>query len=365
MKTVNESFLWNCWYAAAWENEIEDGKALARTFLEKPIVIFRGESGGYTALDNRCCHRAAPLSSGRIEGDCIRCMYHGMKYDTTGKCVEIPGQDKISDVHRVHSYPIVEKGHLLWIWMGDPERADENDIPHYEPLDDPNWVGLPRECYLNYDANWLLIMDNLADFSHLAFVHTNTLGGSEDYALSSEQQVDRLPNGFEFTRVHENDDPPPYHAKVTPLGPDTPVDRRNKVTLLTPGVFFMETIFSPVGWDPDSGDMEGVTQYRNCQYMTPESRTKAHFFWNYLRDYRRDEPEVSQSLQDSMLEGFFEDKVIIEEQQKLLEAGEDFQARGLASDSALAHFRKVWREMIEEERKTYPPEPEPTKNPIL
>jgi vanillate O-demethylase monooxygenase subunit len=138
MKTVNESFLWNCWYAAAWENEIEDGKALARTFLEKPIVIFRGESGGYTALDNRCCHRAAPLSSGRIEGDCIRCMYHGMKYDTTGKCVEIPGQDKISDVHRVHSYPIVEKGHLLWIWMGDPERADENDIPHYEPLDDPN-----------------------------------------------------------------------------------------------------------------------------------------------------------------------------------------------------------------------------------
>lgn len=360
----NDMFLWNCWYAAAWENEVAEGAALARTFLEKPVVIYRGASGRYVALDDRCCHRAAPLSKGRIEGDCIRCMYHGMVYDAAGACVEIPGQDRISPVHQVRSYPIVEKGRLLWIWMGDPDLANEADILHYQPLDDPAWTGLPQECYLHYDANWLLIVDNLADFSHLAFVHTNTLGGSEEYAFSTAQEVEKLPNGFQFTRWHKNGPPPPYHRKVTPYG-DSNVDRRNVVQMFTPGVFFMESAFAPVGWDPDSGDMEGVTQYRNCQYMTPETRGKAHFFWNYLRDFRPDEEEVSLSLQDSMMEGFLEDKVIIEAQQKLLELEDPFHPRGLASDSALSHFRRVWREKIAEERKTYAPTPQPAKHPIL
>lgn len=364
MIEAKDMFLWNCWYAAAWENEIEEGKALARTFLEKPVVIFRGESGKYVALDNRCCHRAAPLSQGRIEGDCLRCMYHGMLYDAGGICVEIPGQDRISPLHKVRSYPIVEKGRLLWIWMGDPELADEADIHHYQPLDDPAWVGLPKECYLHYDANWLLIVDNLADFSHLAFVHTNTLGGSEDYAFSTAQEVEKLANGFQFTRWHKDGPAPPYHKKVTPHG-DASVDRRNIVQMFTPGVFFMESAFAPVGWDPDSGSLEGVREYRNCQYMTPETCSTTHFFWNYLRNFALDENEISRSLQDSLLEGFYEDKVIIEAQQKLLELEDPFLSRGLASDSALAQFRRVWREKIAEERKTYPPVLEPIKNPIL
>ena len=84
------------------------------------------------------------------------------------------GQAKISPNHRVRSYPLVDRGGMLWIWMGQPEQARVEDIPHFEPLEDPDWCGLPKRCYLHYDANWMLIVDNLADFSHLAFVHTNT-----------------------------------------------------------------------------------------------------------------------------------------------------------------------------------------------
>src|SRR5450759_1471916 len=69
-------FLRNSWYVAAWDHELIDGKKLARTILEQPIVLYRGASGQVVALDDRCCHRAAPLSMGRIEGDDIRCMYH-------------------------------------------------------------------------------------------------------------------------------------------------------------------------------------------------------------------------------------------------------------------------------------------------
>src|SRR5665213_2978973 len=81
LMTDDGIFLRNSWYVAGWNHELIDGKNLARTILERPIVLYRGESGKIVALDDRCGHRAAPLSMGRIEGDDIRCMYHGMKFD--------------------------------------------------------------------------------------------------------------------------------------------------------------------------------------------------------------------------------------------------------------------------------------------
>jgi len=365
MKDTTDMFLWNCWYAAAWDYEVADGVKLARTFLEKPVVIYRGESGQYVALDDRCCHRAAPLSLGRIEGDCIRCMYHGMKYDSNGICIEIPGQDRVSSTHRVRKFPLVEKGRLLWIWMGDPDLADPDDILDYEPLSSPDWVGHPKPAYLHYDANWLLIVDNLADFTHLAFVHAKTLGGSEEYAYASTpQEIERLDRGFGFARWHMDSAPPPYHSKVSPEG-TTQVDRCNTVRMLIPGIFFMETVFAPVGWDQDGGDMTNVREYRNCQYMTPETRATTHFFWDYLRNFRQDEEEVSISLRDSLLAGFYEDKILIEAQQGLLEIDDPFQPRFLQADAGMSHFRQSLQRLISEERKTYPPDRKPIKNQIL
>ena len=90
-----EAFLSDCWYVAAWDHELIDGRLLARTILDKPVVIYKGDSGRIVALDDRCCHRGALLSKGRVEGDCLRCMYHGLKFDATGRCVQIPGQDNI------------------------------------------------------------------------------------------------------------------------------------------------------------------------------------------------------------------------------------------------------------------------------
>ena len=72
-------YLKNCWYVAAWSHEIRC-EPMARTLLNLPIVLYRDTKDNVVALDDRCCHRAAPLSLGRIEGDCIRCMYHGLKY---------------------------------------------------------------------------------------------------------------------------------------------------------------------------------------------------------------------------------------------------------------------------------------------
>ena len=345
MSDSEQIFLKNCWYVAAWDHELLDGKKLARTILEKPVVLYRGESGRYVALDDRCCHRAAPLSMGRIEGDCIRCMYHGLKFDETGMCIQIPGQDRIPKTMKVVSYPVEERSHLIWIWMGDPALANPDLIVDYEPMGSPDWRGLP--AYLHYDANWLLIVDNLSDFAHLAFVHTNTLGGSEEYAYETKHiDIERLENGFRVERWHKDSEAPPYHKRVI-ADKDAKVDRRNIAEMLIPGIFLMETMFAPAGSSDYS--LDSTRQYRNCQYMTPETRSTTHFFWNYLHNSNIDDPNIAISLRDSLFEGFYEDKAIIEAQQVILDNDPEFRLRVLAADAPLTHFRQVLKKKIAQE----------------
>src|SRR5215470_14964414 len=117
-------FLKNCWYVAAWDYELIDGKLLARTLLNEHVLLYRGDSGEVHALNDRCPHRGALLSQGRREGDAVRCMYHGIKFHGTGKCVQIPGQDMIPPKVRVPGYPIEQRGPFILVWMGDPAKAD-------------------------------------------------------------------------------------------------------------------------------------------------------------------------------------------------------------------------------------------------
>jgi vanillate O-demethylase monooxygenase subunit len=98
-----EEFIENAWYVAAWDHEIGPDALFARTLLGKPLLFYRREDGGVVAMDDRCCHRAAPLSIGRKEGDCVRCLYHGLKFDFQGVCVEMPGQERIPPMARVRT----------------------------------------------------------------------------------------------------------------------------------------------------------------------------------------------------------------------------------------------------------------------
>lgn len=345
--SASEPWLLDCWYVAAWDYELIDGKLLARTLLGQPVVIYKGDSGKVVALDDRCCHRGAQLSKGRREGDDLRCMYHGLKFEPGGKCIQIPGQDNIPPKLGVRSYPVVERDHLIWIWMGDAKKADPAKILDFPYLRDPAWRGKPD--YLHYDANYLLIVDNLSDFAHLAFVHTKTLGGSEEYAFKSKPTaIERLDDGFRVERWHMGSDAPPFHKKVDRAA--TKVDRRNIARMYVPGIFFMETLFSPAGTGAEKGNLSGAKQYRNCQFFTPETAKSTHFFWDYLHDYDLHDPTVAQSLNLSMIEGFMEDKAIIEGQQRMLDADPAFQMNAIVADAPLVHFRRTLARRIAEER---------------
>ena len=132
-------FLENFWYAAGWSDEITSAP-LARRILDRPVALFRTEGGKAAAFDDCCPHRMVPLSRGRVEGETLRCGYHGLRFDCSGKCVEIPGQASIPPRAKVLSYPLVERWKLAWIWMGDPAKADPALIPELPWLGSPEWV---------------------------------------------------------------------------------------------------------------------------------------------------------------------------------------------------------------------------------
>jgi len=193
---------------------------------------------------------------------------------------------------------------------------------------------------------------------------TKELSPSAASSIKRWLTIDEVEGGFGFERWHKDAPPPPYHARVSPEG-DQKVDRCNLVKMLLPGIFFMETLFTPAGKDAEDPDNNKVRRYRNCQYMTPETRSTSHFFWNYLRDYGHDDVAISESLQSALLEGFMEDKVLIEGQQKLLQIDEPFQPRALAADSLFMHFRHELERRIKEERKYWPPDEAKIRNPLL
>ena len=340
-------FLKNCWYVAAWSYELIDGKLLARTICDQPIVFYKSETGKVVALEDRCCHRGAKLSKGRREGECLRCMYHGLKFDADGMCIQIPGQDTIPPKLGVRSFPVLERDQLIWVWMGEKEKADPAKIVDFPYLRDTGWRGVPD--YLHYNANYLFIVDNLSDFAHLAFVHTNTLGGSEEYAYKTKPaEIEKEDWGFRVRRGHMNAAPPPFHKKV--VRNDEPVDRWNIGTMYIPGIFFLETGFSPAGMGVNGSVSNSAKQYRNCQFITPETERTTHFFWNYLHNYDLHDPNIARSLHDSMVEGFMEDKAIIEDQQTVVDADPDFKMLAIRADAPLAHFRWTLNKKIAEEQ---------------
>src|SRR6185369_412886 len=133
------NYLRDAWYVAAWSQELEEGKPLAVSVLGEPVVLWRSADDIH-ALEDRCVHRLAPLSLGRCEGHRLRCMYHGFLYGTDGVVQEIPGQPVIPPTARVRAYPVVDRHSWIWVWMGDPARADASLIPPAVGFDEPEWI---------------------------------------------------------------------------------------------------------------------------------------------------------------------------------------------------------------------------------
>jgi len=213
-------FVRNAWYVAAWDHEITR-KMTRRVLLDEPILLFRRDDGVAVALEDRCCHRQAPLSMGKLVGNVVKCPYHGLEFDSSGKCVKVPSQDLVPASARVRAYPLVEKNHWLWIWMGEPAKADPKLIEDFHWMDDPAWRYGGN--YLHVESSYLLLVENLLDTTHLPFLHPTTLG--TDSFARSEFEVKREGDRITVGRYLMNELPAPFHKQMGGFPDGMKVDR--------------------------------------------------------------------------------------------------------------------------------------------
>jgi len=337
-------FIKNTWYVAAWDTEVTKEGLFSRTIIGVPVLMYRKEDGSITALEDRCCHRGAPLSVGRREGDCVRCMYHGLKFDSAGQCIEAPAQQRIPIQAKVRTFPIVERHRWVWVWMGNPEKADPSLIPDTQWLDHPEWRSL--DGYIHYDVNYLLICDNLLDFSHLPFVHPTTLGGDAAYA-AAQPKVERIDGGVRITRWAMNVEPPPFATAVKDWGGK--VDRWNIYNFTIPAILLMDSGMAPAATGAQEGNREGAIEFRGCQAITPETENSTHYFFAHPHNFSIDKPEVTRSIHEAVVSAFDEDRDIITAQQKSLSLAPDFKMLPFGIDAALNQFRWAVSKRLEQE----------------
>ncbi len=341
-------FIRNCWYVAAWNHELSAETLLARSILGEPIVFFRCADRSVTALEDRCCHRAAPLSLGRKEGDYLRCGYHGLKFDSRGICVEIPGQDKIPTQARVRAFPVVERHSWIWIWMGDPAKADETLIPPAVGLDHPDWRL--RAGYLHYDASCQLICDNLLDFSHLTFVHARTFGGTNAWA-NQPPKMQRLDRGLRIIHTMKDVDAGPMLAERGQTGK---IDVFNVYDFLIPAILLLRGSRPPAGTvsvEPGENDFSSFS----CQAVTPETERASHYFFSWGPRKSADAPGLLDLMWRTALAAFEEDRKMIEAQQKRVDTNSDLNRMAIGADSALYSFRRLVDRLIAAEQQAGKP----------
>lgn len=339
----------NAWYVAAWSHEITDEGLLARTIMNEPLVLYRIGNGSVVAMEDRCCHRLAPLSLGRREGDDLRCMYHGLKFAPDGRCNEIPGQTTIPARAVVRGYPVVERGSWIWVWMGEAARADVSQIPDTIATTDPDW-NIQTGC-LDYSANYQLINDNLLDLSHLAFVHEKTLGKGVPQWATERPTITRLERGVRFQRWFRRRGPSHYFGKAGDV-----FDTWNSYDFLVPGLFIQRPAWYPPGtaerYDGQAPTEEPLFIRCDDQAVIPVTETTSRYFYSAGGRSKDASPELAGEIFRFTEVAFHEDKAIIEAQQKVIAQDPGRQMVSLSMDGGPTLFRGIVRELIAAETST-------------
>lgn len=292
-------FVHNCWYVAgfAWEFS---RTLLARTLLERPLVLFRTEVGAPVALADRCVHRSFPLSKSRLVGDTVVCGYHGLGYDAAGACVEGTALGGPPPAVGVRSYPLREQGPLVWIWMGDQPPAAE--LPIGDWAASPDWPA--SQQYYHLPASYIALHENLLDLTHLTVLHAASFG-TPDYASAPfEVALDEASGRFAVRRsVVPTRLPPVWGEPLGLMGKDAA--RVIESEFVAPSAHVVHGHF----YDLDQASAPPDTRIRTAHLPTPETSTTTHYFIHHGRNFAVDDPSVTQFMQEHLTVAFTEDVV--------------------------------------------------------
>ncbi len=331
-------FAKNCWYVAALSNEL--GRALTqRTIAGVGVVMYRTEAGKAVAMLDRCPHRLAPLSMGRLTGDAIECGYHGITFDCDGRCVRVPGESPQAHF-RVQVFPLLERFGFVWVWLGEAQ-PDESMLPREFAFQGaPGWCPLSDKIHVG--ANYQLLIDNLMDLSHEAFLHMNTIGNTAVAEVLPKTSV--KDDTVEVERFMPDCTPPKLFVKA--VGFTTNIDRYQRIVFYPPCFVVIEVWAVATG----TNDKDNGLAWWVLNALTPETERSTNYFWGLPRRFKLDDASMTEALRQGVERTFAEDKSMIEAQQRIL-AEVPLESRSIytRADQAPARARQLIERMIEAE----------------
>jgi len=339
-------YLKNAWYAAALSSEIGDAP-FSRKLLDERIVFFRNSAGAIVALEDKCPHRFAPLSLGRVNGDVIECGYHGLQFRAGGACAHNPHGDKsIPRGAEVKAYPAVERDGFIWYWPGEAALADEATVPRYpEFTDTDNFT--PVYGHLPVKAHYELVIDNLLDLSHVEFLHPmfQQAEGVDAHKTEFRQEG----NVIYAMRWKPNSLIHGLAGRLYWTSQSTRGDARAHMRWSAPSVLHFDLGVTEVGAPVEDG-----ISLPNAHVITPQDEFNSHYFWCIARNRKIGDQAASEQLFAIANKVFStEDLPMIEAQQENMGARTDLMAMKpvtLDPDLPALRARRILANLIREEQ---------------
>jgi phenylpropionate dioxygenase-like ring-hydroxylating dioxygenase large terminal subunit len=342
-------YLKNAWYVAARMSEVPAGIPFARTLLDMPVVFYRNSAGAVVALHDRCPHRFAPLSLGKVKGDELECGYHGLRFDCSGACSHNP-HGPTPPRAKVRSFPTLERHGYVWLWPGDPARSDPELLPSFGALgDEANLTVI--HGYLHVKANYQLIVDNLLDLSHALFIHPHFAIPGQSVAQQLGAIATRTlteANSVTAWRLRRAVPPNGPTREIFGFGPEL-VDSRSHMKWHPPALMDFDVGACLTGTPEKSG-----LCIPQAHLISPETELTSHYFFAAARNMKRDDPKAGEQL-SAMLDLAFrqQDEPMIEAVQRRMGVTGDLDSLNpilLRTDGAPVAARRLLRRLIETER---------------
>lgn len=201
MSASKTNSLRSFWYIACQSKDLGN-KPKAISILGKHLALFRGSENKVVAIEDRCLHRNAKLSEGRVKDGCIVCPYHGWSFDSTGEVKDIPSEGGcLKKKRKQKTMPVIEQQDYIYVWLGDEEPTKEQkpfDIPHYST------PGFHKIKLINYfESSVTNCVENFIDIPHTVFVHPGIFRVRKDQKIVAVMKRDK--GSVEITYSNETD----------------------------------------------------------------------------------------------------------------------------------------------------------------
>lgn len=348
------------WTPALLSEELPeaDGKPVRLRLMGENMVAFRNSEGTVGVLDELCPHRKASLVYGRNEDCGLRCLYHGWKFDVTGKVLEMPSEpesDAVIDKVKARAYPVEECGGFIWIWMGDPEEVRPFERPPFSPSDETR-TSIAK---IRVPANWAQITEGQIDSSHSSNLHSSDMkparieGAGADAEKWYRPSTDKSPKmqleitdyGFHYAAIRrpiKNSQSHDYIRVTEFIAPYIsliPPNNQYNVTSVIVPIDDENTMFHFIAWGapdltPDTADWR--------KFLFAEPGADINDDWTAVRNIDNDFMQDRQAMKDGDFTGVpgipNQDSVMWISMGAIADRTSDFLT---ASDMAVVEFRRL------------------------